>query len=546
VAGKPIEIQIDAETRGAEDGIEKVADKLDDVVDASKAVGKAGDNAGEKIEDAARDAAKVIDRDLTEALKEAAKVSRTAGDEIGSRVKKGAEDADEGVRALKENTAANAKEIGASFSDVESVIGGIQGLAAEALEGFGPAGLAAGVAGAAGIGLITNALQTADEKAQALHDDAVDLASSLRDAGDDGAAIAAILGSRFEEFGAKVVSGGSKISQIFGAETATNVDLIVDLLKSGVLSAHDLDQAFRGLTAEDRLIGLKNVLSKATKESDRLNSSGKSLTVAQEAQYVATSKVADSIKDQIAVEEQANALNKALADSMHLTVEEYEKRAKAAEAAAEKEKAAVDAAAAVQDSYASALQGSGDAVTVYQENLDRKNAAEQKAAEATAAATKDTKDSWEDYAQAVTVSTDDLIADWNRQAEEARTFQTNLATIAAAGGQALADELRAKGPEVAGAVASVIAQAGPDKQREAIAAHANATGAEVGRGIALGIGTQQQVFADAVRGFVAGVPVPSLNVKVQADTEQFKRTIRELTDGAIVVTVNGKAGRPVY
>lgn len=196
MAGKPIEIQIDAETRGAEKGIENVADSLDtaakklreleaeakdtgnglekyfgsaadEVERELRDLQKKGENAFEGIDDSAKDAAKVIDRDLTDALKDVGKASKKAGDDIGDDIKRGTREAGEGLGTFKDEARETARESAASFSGTaDDIADSFQEVAANALSGFGPIGAAAGIALAAGFGTLYSRIQGDTEKAK--------------------------------------------------------------------------------------------------------------------------------------------------------------------------------------------------------------------------------------------------------------------------------------------------------------------------------------------------------------------------------------------
>ena len=203
------------------------------------------------------------------------------------------------------------------------------------------------------------------------------------------------------------------------------------------------------------------------------------------------------------------------------------------------EAAAADRARASMESYVEAIAATGDPVTTYESVLARKEEAERATAEKTAAATGDASDSWEDFAKDVKVTTGDLIKDWQRQATEAAKFEENLAVIAAAGGAAMADELRAKGPEVAGAAASVIAQAGPKKQAAAIAAHAAATGQGISSQMAESLSAQGWKLQKAVDGTIQAVdPKSGITVTVNADTAAAMSKIATLNN--TLNSINGK------
>jgi hypothetical protein len=169
---KGISINFLADVRDFLKGTKNVEDELDDVADALDDVARDGEQATEKLEDG---------------FKELAKASKKAGDDIGDNFKKGTKDAEEGLDTLNENAKSNAKEVTASFDgSVESIVDGFQGLAAEAFEGFGPAGLIAGAALAAGIGLATAEFQRTEEEAQKARERIADLGLAMIEAGASG------------------------------------------------------------------------------------------------------------------------------------------------------------------------------------------------------------------------------------------------------------------------------------------------------------------------------------------------------------------------
>jgi hypothetical protein len=169
---KGISINFLADVRDFLKGTKNVEDELDDVADSLDDVAKEGEQATEKLEDG---------------FKELAKASKKAGDDVGDNFKKGTKEAGEGLDDLKENSKSNAKEVAASFDgSVESIVDGFQGLAAEAFEGFGPAGLIAGAALAAGIGLATAEFQKNEEAAQKAKERIAELGLVMIEAGASG------------------------------------------------------------------------------------------------------------------------------------------------------------------------------------------------------------------------------------------------------------------------------------------------------------------------------------------------------------------------
>lgn len=91
--------------------------------------------------------------------------------------------------------------------------------------------------------------------------------------------------------------------------------------------------------------------------------------------------------------------------------------------------------------------GFTDGLSVYETILARKTEAERAAAEATAAYTKDSGDSWEEYAGAVKVTMAELIMELSAQENAQREWQGNINLIAARGRQDVAMELAKMGPE---------------------------------------------------------------------------------------------------
>jgi hypothetical protein len=494
-------------TDDVEGALGRVSGSLDDV---TKEAQKSGDKAAASMSAAGKDMAKStetatekMEKSFSEIAAAAKSSSKAAGDDLGEHVKRGAKDADEGVSALKENTASNAKEMGASFQDVGSAIDGLQGLAAEALEGFGPAGIAAGVAVAAGIGIATQALQQAADEANKLTEDATALADTMADP--DLSQRAADLRDRFDEI-AKSVSDVRSIWEVWQPRAITTAEDFAAAIQSGAVSAQTLMSAFTETDPVKRVQALTDVsgelekaLAKTAKEYQRSDQAqrlaGESDTDRSQRlgrMVEAIGRAQKAVQDETATQQASLEIERALATAKGQTLEQYQAEQKAAERAAE-----------TASAYAAALESAADPVSVYQDLLSQKEAAEKASAEATAAATKDSTDSWTDYVKDVTVSTQDLIDQWNAQAAQAEQFTANLAIIAAAGGQALADDLRAKGPEVAAAVAETIAKSGPEQQKEAIDAYARATGAAAGQALADGLTSKSGAWAAAIAGFNA-------------------------------------------
>lgn len=166
MAMRPLEVKIDADVRGAQRGLDTLSSSLDDVVRDLDQVADAGDDAA---------------RDLSSDFRNIARDAKRYGDDAGDGLKKGLK---EGTDDFKQEAAQSGRETAASFSGgFDDVTDLVQEVAANAFAGFGPAGAAAGIAAAAGIGLVTAAFQASQEQAEKLKQDAADWAQAYIDSG---------------------------------------------------------------------------------------------------------------------------------------------------------------------------------------------------------------------------------------------------------------------------------------------------------------------------------------------------------------------------
>lgn len=159
-------------------GVENAEQALETLIDSMDDAEKESLRSTERIEKGLKD--------VTEAAKDTSKSTRV----IGKGFKDASQEASEGMDDLKENSRSNAKEVAASFDgSIESIVDGFQGLAAEAFEGFGVAGIAAGVLVASGIGLATAAFQQNAEQAEAAKQKIRDLGVAIVESGGDTATL---------------------------------------------------------------------------------------------------------------------------------------------------------------------------------------------------------------------------------------------------------------------------------------------------------------------------------------------------------------------
>jgi hypothetical protein len=304
--------------------------------------------------------------------------------------------------------------------------------------------------------------------------------------------------AKFQEFGDTVVDTKSWFEP-WQKASVTALEKAADTAEKTGVSFEDLFKGMAGdVPAATKAIGDLNkriadqqvVVDNLTEATGGYNTQqGQANTAARDALHELKGYRGE-LEEAIGTTSDAIKRNELFAKAMGMTVEAYQAQEDAAAKAKEE-----------QDAYNEVLKGSADPVTNYADILATKTeemkAAAQQHADDTKEATGEAADSWEDYATNVEVSAQELIDTWNRQAEQAKAFQANLAIIAAAGGQALADELRAKGPEVGAAVAEVIANADPAQRQALIEGYGKATGHVYGDGVVVGLDEKAAAVREA-------------------------------------------------
>ena len=164
------EVGVGADTAPFEKSVVNgIVDPLEEAADAFDSLEKAANSADlDKEIDKAQRATDELDDELghaRESLKKLGYAAREAGDES----KRGMQRAEEGVEDFKQEAQQSAKETAASFSgSFDDIAGMAQEVAANAFGGFGPAGVAAGLAAAAGLGLVFAEMEAQKEQAEQL------------------------------------------------------------------------------------------------------------------------------------------------------------------------------------------------------------------------------------------------------------------------------------------------------------------------------------------------------------------------------------------
>jgi ElaB/YqjD/DUF883 family membrane-anchored ribosome-binding protein len=154
-------------TQDVGQAIEEVADTLDAL---GKETGQSSEQAADKLKHSFKDAFDAVQSE-----------AKTTSKKLGDDVTDGARKAGDGIETFRDEGQQSIRETAASFSDVTDALDLVQEVAANALVGFGPAGMAAGAAAAIGIGLVKTMLDDAAEKANEAREATADLAAELID-----------------------------------------------------------------------------------------------------------------------------------------------------------------------------------------------------------------------------------------------------------------------------------------------------------------------------------------------------------------------------
>lgn len=167
------EVGIASETKAFKQGVETGI--IEPLEDAQKELVELGKSKGpDQLEKGMKDAEKATEK-LGDETKSTARAIEQEFRDTYRKTKQSSDDAtrgmSEGFDDVKQEAEQSAKETMASFDgSFESIIDMGQEVAAQAFSGFGPAGLAAGLAAAGGIGLISSEMQRQQEEAEKLRE----------------------------------------------------------------------------------------------------------------------------------------------------------------------------------------------------------------------------------------------------------------------------------------------------------------------------------------------------------------------------------------
>ncbi|MCM3778990.1 hypothetical protein [Microbacterium hydrocarbonoxydans] len=235
------------ETRNVENALDDVADSLDDMTRDTKQGADKAERAVEGLEDKFREAVR------------RAKDVGDAGKDAGDDVRRGMDRAEEGVSEFKDEAQQTAREAAASFDGSFESIGEVaQEVAANAFSGFGPAGTAAGIAVAAGAGVMIDAITKASEAFDEAKESAFEMAYSV-----GGALQTAGVQARMSEW-SNDTEKWKQITDLAVASGWDEIDVLTALAKGGDdldrLSSAFADHGMQTMLTNGRLTELDGVL----------------------------------------------------------------------------------------------------------------------------------------------------------------------------------------------------------------------------------------------------------------------------------------------
>lgn len=503
------------------------ASQLDDLADAAQDAGRKlddldGREAGRQLDALSRDA-KAAESDVErfgDQTKATAKevddafdrIRKSSKQGIGDGVKEGTDKAEAGLGEFRDEANSTAKEAAASFDgSAESIADAFQEVAANAFAGFGPAGAAAGLLAAAGLGSALSKLQEIADQVNQSKQDVVDLANELIDAG--GALDGEQVSDRIRQWADEIIDTRSWF-ELWQRDAVTNFDVVQQAAKDTGLSTQLMLRAMSGSDVDSANRALSMLRTQVSQLQGAMTESNDFANAELTTQIRARQDLIDRIQSQLDVTQAAT--DRATAEAEALGVQTR----------------AVEDLRQAQEDLSSAIDDFTEPAAVYSQLLADKTTKEQEAAQATADATASSKDSWEDYAKDVTVTLDEYTARLAEQVESQDKWASNMQELAGRVSTGTLQQLARLGPEGAPLVQQLV-DASDEKVRQldGLMQRAGAAAAQnLGSGLTSGtpyIKEQAGRLVQAVRDSVTGQEI-ILPVTVHLNRAQYDAQLNAL------------------
>ncbi|MFV0315495.1 MAG: hypothetical protein ACK5O2_00840 [Microthrixaceae bacterium] len=256
---------------GARDAARTADKALDDITDSLRDVDRAADRAGDALGDDITDGAKAattsterLEKSFKELSDAARKHSDKAGKDLQRGITDGADGASEAVAEWGDEAVSNLSETVSSFrGDAEDLVQVVQDTFGGVVANLGPVGMAAGVAGAAGIGLLMGAFERAQEAEQAFREQVAELADILIDTGGEGADHIEAIAARMRDLAAPTDDAVKSLSEIAAQAEAAGIP-VDELARAYAGAGGDLKKYITLMEEEyDKTVGLDQVATRA-------------------------------------------------------------------------------------------------------------------------------------------------------------------------------------------------------------------------------------------------------------------------------------------
>lgn len=374
-----------------------MAINVDLVADASKAIkeaGKLGD-ALEEVADELKDVGstgKTIDDKVGDAFRNIGADAKAAGKKIGDGVKDGTDRAGDGLDDMKSEAAGTARETAASFASIEDAGGALQEVLANSFAGFGPAGMAAGILAAAGVGMLISSATESAEKINENKEKMLDLAQTIRDNG--GVLTEADYVAQMDAYG-YAIQDTKEWWELFQEDAVTGWQELRDISREAGLSAKDVYRAGFGdaKAAKDTLDSVNEKIRVLKERKEAVYETTGAIMDPVDAETLASlEKARELIQTNVTAQEEAAEVEAQRKQSIEGTSEALRDEALAQEAAEQNEKDLAKYVAGTAENFraqADAIEEATDAlknsVTTELDYLDSQAALAEKLKETDAA-----------------------------------------------------------------------------------------------------------------------------------------------------------------
>jgi hypothetical protein len=259
MSSKGIDIGITSDSRDFVKAVDEGTESLEDLSGALDDAAKDGDKAAEK---------------LTKSFDETVKTVNELGDKSESamrRMRKSTDNAGDRLNSFKDEAKSVARETATSFDgSAESITDVFRDISANAFQDFGPVAAGAGIAAAAGLGLIVKAFEDLEKKNEENKQKVAELADTYIEFGSDSFGAIAAANDKLKEMALTIDDDVMSLVDLQKAADRMKVPF-EDLAKAYAGNTDEIDKQIELLKQKEQ-IELDGI-NKNTKNSDNLQKS---------------------------------------------------------------------------------------------------------------------------------------------------------------------------------------------------------------------------------------------------------------------------------